>query len=116
MSFWKRRRIAEFVRSTQGVPVFSQKIAGALAAARGPAGAIAGWASRLPPGLDEAAGREGIPLIRVEDGFIRSVGLGSDFTPPASLVFDSRGMYFDPRVRSDLEILLRETKFTPAAS
>jgi capsular polysaccharide export protein len=53
-------------------------------------------------------------LIRVEDGFVRSVGLGSDFLPPASLVFDSRGMYFDPSVRSDLEILLREAEFTPA--
>jgi capsular polysaccharide export protein len=60
------------------------------------------------------AARSGVPLIRVEDGFIRSVGLGSDFLPPASLVCDSRGMYFDPRQQSDLEILLRETEFSPA--
>ncbi|HEX3860100.1 MAG TPA: capsular biosynthesis protein [Stellaceae bacterium] len=118
MSFWKRRRIAEFVRSSSGTPVFRRDTAGALAAAQHgaetPPRAIAGWASRLPPGLDEAAAEQHVPLIRVEDGFIRSVGLGSDFMPPASLVFDSRGMYFDPRVRSDLEILLRETDFTPA--
>jgi capsular polysaccharide export protein len=116
MSFWKRRRIADFVRSSAGDPVFRRTAAGALAAVRrgAPARAIAGWASRLPGGIAEAAEREGVKLVRVEDGFIRSVGLGSDFLPPASLVFDSRGMYYDPRVRSDLEILLGEAEFGPA--
>jgi capsular polysaccharide export protein len=121
MSFWKRRRIAEFVRSAAGVPVFRRTVAGALAATRRgseaapPAPrAIAGWASRLPNGLADAAARHGVPLIRVEDGFIRSVGLGSDFLPPASLVFDSRGMYFDPRMQSELETLLAEAEFGPA--
>jgi capsular polysaccharide export protein len=115
MSFWKRRRIAEFLRSSAGVPVFRRTVAGALAAAgRDPArpNTIAGWASRLPDGLAETARRHRVPLIRVEDGFIRSVGLGSDFLPPASLVFDTSGMYFDPR-SSDLETLLRETEFAP---
>jgi capsular polysaccharide export protein len=118
MSFWKRRRIADFLRSSPGVPVFRRTIAGALDAAhahRGTEnGAIAGWASRLPDGLAEAAASAGVKLIRVEDGFIRSVGLGSDFLPPASLVFDGRGMYFDPRGGSDLECLLRASDFSPA--
>ncbi|MGE5270008.1 MAG: hypothetical protein ACM3JG_10100 [Thiohalocapsa sp.] len=117
MSFWKRRRLAEFLRSSSGVPVFRRTVAGALAAiGRHPdsPNTIAGWASRLPDGLAETAKRHGVPLIRVEDGFIRSVGLGSDFLPPASLVFDERGMYFDPRMSSDLEILLREAEFEPA--
>jgi capsular polysaccharide export protein len=117
MSFWKRRRVAEFVRSSQGVPRFRRSVGGALAAVRraaGPPGAIAGWASRLPEGLDAAAAQQGVPLIRVEDGFIRSVGLGSDFLPPASLVFDRTGMYYDPRRGSDLECLLRERHFDPA--
>jgi len=116
MSFWKRRRIADFVRSSAGDPVFRRTAAGALAAARrGTKGrAIAGWASRLPAGIAEATAQQGVPLIRVEDGFIRSVGLGSDFLPPASLVFDSRGMYYDPRAKSDLEILLGEAELGPA--
>jgi capsular polysaccharide export protein len=117
MSFWKRRRIADFLRSSSGVPAFCKTTEAAIRAARSAAtkepAAIAGWASRLPDGLAEAAEAAGIPLVRVEDGFIRSVGLGSDFLPAASLVFDSRGMYFDPRVRSDLEILLLETDFPP---
>jgi capsular polysaccharide export protein len=115
MSFWKRRRVADFVRTAAGIPAFSRTIAGALAASDGNAGAaIAGWASRLPEGLAEAATARGVKLIRVEDGFIRSVGLGSDFLPPASLVFDRRGMYYDPRGESDLEHLLRDATFSPA--
>jgi capsular polysaccharide export protein len=43
---------------------------------------------------------------RIEDGFLRSVGLGSDFARPSSLILDSRGIYFDPRSPSDLEFLL----------
>ncbi len=42
-------------------------------------------------------------LHRVEDGFIRSVGLGSDRTEPLSLVIDSDSLYFNPRTESDLE-------------
>lgn len=45
-------------------------------------------------------------MILVEDGFIRSKGLGVHFSPPCSLVFDSRGIYFDARTESDLEYLL----------
>lgn len=49
--------------------------------------------------------------MRVEDGFLRSVGLGSDFVPAASLVLDSRGMHYDPGVCTDLQRLLRDTEF-----
>lgn len=45
-------------------------------------------------------------IIRVEDGFIRSVGLGADMTKPASWVLDSSGMYYDATRPSDLENLL----------
>jgi capsular polysaccharide export protein len=112
MSFWKRRRIADFLCSAAGAPPFRRSVRGALAAARRrPGGAVAVWASRLPRGLAEASRRHAIPLLRVEDGFVRSVGLGADFMPAASLVLDRRGMYFDPTRESDLEILLRETVF-----
>lgn len=112
MSFWKRRRIAEFVASGDAGPKFRRTAAGAVRAARDSGGAIAVWASRVPAGLVEAAAAGRIPLIRVEDGFIRSVGLGSDFLPPASLVFDRSGMYYDPRQPSDLETMLRDTEFS----
>jgi capsular polysaccharide export protein len=118
MSFWKRRRVADFLRSTAGTPAFRRTAAGAVATARLESAteprAIAVWASRMPPGLAEMAGRHRVPLIRVEDGFVRSVGLGADFLPPASLVFDGGGMYYDPRSRSDLESLLAGAEFAPA--
>ncbi len=115
MSFWKRRRVAEFFRSTVGTPIFRRTTKGALrAAGAGSGGAIAVWASRIPAGLVDATARQKIALIRVEDGFVRSVGLGSDFVPAASLVLDRSGMYYDPDARSDLEQLLLEAEFDAA--
>jgi capsular polysaccharide export protein len=112
MSFWKRRQVADFLRSNSGTPAFRRTTRAALARVRArPGAAIAAWASRIPAGLVEATRAGGIPLIRVEDGFVRSVGLGSDFMPAASLVLDSRSMYFDPSARSDLEQLLVQSEF-----
>jgi capsular polysaccharide export protein len=48
---------------------------------------------------------------KVEDGFIRSTGLGSDYTPPLSLVVDKTGIYYDPTHSSDLEIILQNHAF-----
>jgi capsular polysaccharide export protein len=45
---------------------------------------------------------------------VRSVGLGSDFVPAASLVLDRSSMYYDPDARSDLEQLLLEAEFDAA--
>lgn len=50
--------------------------------------------------------------IRVEDGFIRSVGLGADLTLPQSWVIDDIGMYYDATRPSRLEQILKETEFS----
>ena len=42
----------------------------------------------------------------VEDGFIRSIGLGAELIRPLSLVFDDVGIYYDATRPSRLEILL----------
>lgn len=52
-----------------------------------------------------------IHISRVEDGFIRSISLGSDLTRPYSLVVDSQGIYFDPSQASDLEVILATYEF-----
>lgn len=44
--------------------------------------------------------------IRVEDGFLRSRGLGAALTPPLSLIADDLGIYFDPTNPSRLEALI----------
>jgi capsular polysaccharide export protein len=51
------------------------------------------------------------PLVRVEDGFVRSVGLGSDLIAPRSIVVDTRGIYFDARQTNDLIELLNHHDF-----
>lgn len=43
---------------------------------------------------------------RLEDGFLRSAGLGAALTPPLSLVLDDLGMYYDPTRESRLERLI----------
>lgn len=47
----------------------------------------------------------------VEDGFLRSVGLGADLVRPLSWVIDSRGIYYDASQPSDLEHLLQTKPF-----
>jgi capsular polysaccharide export protein len=42
----------------------------------------------------------------VEDGFLRSRGLGAKLVPPMSLVLDRQGIYYDPRQPSDLDDLI----------
>lgn len=46
-------------------------------------------------------------VTRMEDGFVRSVGLGSNFTAPRSLVIDDLGIYFDATQPSRLEHMLQ---------
>jgi capsular polysaccharide export protein len=62
-------------------------------------------------GSVELAGRR---VIRTEDGFLRSVGLGADLIPPLSWTCDSTGIHYDPTRPSGLEELLSNTSFDPA--
>ena len=70
------------------------------------------WSHRVNDALEQACQRQGTPIWRMEDGFIRSVGLGVDLTRPLSLVTDSQGIYYDASRPSDLEQLLNTEVFT----
>ena len=59
------------------------------------------WAGKEPPHLKTTA-----PILRIEDGFLRSRGLGANLTPPLSLVADDMGIYYDPTRPSRLEALI----------
>lgn len=111
MSWWKQPRIGEFLRGDRGTPRFFRDVAAAVRHAQREHGAIAVWASREPRELAAAAQAAGVAVHRVEDGFLRSVGLGADFTPAASIVVDGRGIYYDPTHPSDLEHLLNTADF-----
>jgi capsular polysaccharide export protein len=70
------------------------------------------WGARPPLELIEYVQVRQSRLLHVEDGFIRSVGLGSDLIRPLSLVMDERGLYFDATRPSDLEVMLNSHAFT----
>lgn len=50
-------------------------------------------------------------LLRIEDGFLRSVGLGASFVRPLSWVIDRKGIYYDATAPSELEQMLQERAF-----
>lgn len=76
-------------------------------AALAPGCVLALWGSAaVPPGLPA-----GVHVWRLEDGFLRSVGLGADLVRPLSWVIDRRGIYFDAGAPSDLEQMLEHAEF-----
>lgn len=107
---WKRRRLRAMFRNGHG-PVFRSSAAAAVRVARRRGGAIAGWASRMPGGIEAAAADAGVPLWWMEDGFIRSAGLGAALVQPSSLTLDSRCQHCDPAQPSDLEVMLQTADF-----
>ncbi len=51
-------------------------------------------------------------LYTMEDGFVRSAGLGVDLNKPSSLVVDTKGIYYDCTRPSDLEGILNSISLT----
>jgi capsular polysaccharide export protein len=69
------------------------------------------WKSRTTSRVLTKLANNGAHVGEIEDGFIRSVGLGANCVPPLSAIVDVTGIYFDPSQESDLEILLQQDKF-----
>jgi capsular polysaccharide export protein len=110
---WKRRRLKQFFAlATPGSP-FVDDAEDCVKRAQASGGAIGVWPAATPEALIARAEQAGAPIRRIEDGFVRSVGLGSDLLPPCSIVVDRLGIYYDPGQPSDLERILMETAFTP---
>jgi len=72
---------------------------------------VASWGRKLDTALASRPPEK--PVIRVEDGFLRSVGLGADLIRPVSWVQDDIGIYYDATRASRLEQLLAQTAFSP---
>lgn len=70
------------------------------------------WGASPPSEVIAFAHEKQLKLLHLEDGFIRSIGLGSDLIRPQSLVLDERGIYFDATRPSDLEHMLATREFT----
>lgn len=63
-------------------------------------------------GSAEYAFKDPVHLLRVEDGFLRSSGLGAHLVPPLSWVLDDMGIYYDASRVSRLEKVLNTTEFS----
>lgn len=111
---WKRERISALLASAGPPPIFLKQPEQAIAAAKKGGGAALVWAPRAKPGLVAAARTAGVPLVFLEDGFLRSSGLGAAFRPGGSFVLDHRGPHYDPAQQTDLEILLNQAEFGAA--
>jgi len=70
------------------------------------------WGYKHPEFLPTFCERHGIPLVRIEDGFLRSVALGRQGAPPLSICVDRSGIYFDPTRPSDLEKIIETYDFS----
>lgn len=101
------RRLMNSPLGARGGIAFHPSATSALSAAKSDGGRLVVWAGREPEQLAEQAKAMGAALFRMEDGFLRSRGLGSDFTPALSAVLDGTGVHYDPSAPSDLETLIQ---------
>ena len=114
MAWWKRPAMGRALRALGHSDRFESDTARVVSEARRAGEAVGVWAAREAPDLAERADAAGVPVVRVEDGFLRSVGLGADFTPAASLILDRSGIYYDPFGPSDLETARESAPTAPA--
>jgi len=105
-NFWKKNSVKSFFKPLNKNKIyFNKKIKNSKNAK------IFIWGKKKFDEVEKFAKEKNISVFRVEDGFIRSVTLGSDLTKAYSLVVDSRGIYFDPTQESDLEWILNNYEF-----
>lgn len=108
---WKRERVGALLASAGPAPIFAQKPDQAIATAKAQGGAALVWAARAKPSFMAKAAAAQVPVLFLEDGFLRSAGIGAAFRPGGSFVLDHRGPHYDPAQPSDLEVLLNEADF-----
>jgi len=103
MRLWKRGALQSFFGREKPV-IFAARAEDAVRIAKRRGRDLLIWAAAGdPPDLPG-----GLRARRVEDGLIRSRGLGADLVPPLSLIADGRGISYDPGRPSDLEALLEK--------
>ncbi|MXP52765.1 capsular polysaccharide biosynthesis protein [Pantoea sp. Seng] len=106
LSLWKSTILKPFLHTTANKLSFSRHCRAATACVV--------WGVRGEQRWQDKARTRQLPLWRMEDGFLRSSGLGSDLLPPLSLVLDKRGIYYDARRSSDLEVMMNHSELTLA--
>ena len=108
---WKKNHIKTFLKS-DAEPVFVSSADQAIKKGFNAESQLVSWSSKDQSEVVKLEAQFSIKTWWVEDGFIRSAGLGTDLTAPASLVLDKTGIYYDPNQPSDLEVTLQNKKFS----
>ena len=98
MRAWKRGRLQQIFGRHKPL-IFSNNHASAQVKSQKTGRDLLVWAGKDTPDLG--------PCRRVEDGFLRSRGLGAALVPPLSLITDDLGIYYDPSRPSQLERLIQ---------
>ena len=106
-AFWKQAHVAPLLWGGAAAPRFIRNSASAAPGTR-----VALWRSKVSLSDLSALERMNADLVDVEDGFLRSRGLGADCVPPLSITVDPRGSHFDPTHESELEFLLERSQFS----
>jgi capsular polysaccharide export protein len=100
-SRWKRPIVQAYFQGSE--VVFKKRASSACKADMATVWGHKPFAGQLP---------QGVQAVRLEDGFLRSVGLGADLVSPVSWVMDQTGIYFDATCPSDLELILQNQEFS----
>ena len=112
VSWWNHRAVATLLAQPTWRPPFYDDFAQALERAATITGDLVAWASKLTAEHEAAATARDVRVVRIEDGFLRSVGLGAGLTAGGSFVLDGRGIHYDGSRASDIEHLLETAEVT----
>jgi capsular polysaccharide export protein len=99
MRAWKRPWVQAFFGREKPV-IFARDAVQAVALARKTGRDLLLW------GTTAVANTQGVVVRRIEDGFLRSRGLGAELVPALGLMVDGLGLYFDPSHPSAVEATL----------
>ena len=105
-AFWKRPTVAPLIWNGSDEVRFVSRLKDVDRTR-----AVAVWKARTPPALLAELESSALTLVEVEDGFIRSAGLGADCVPPLSITVDRLGVHFDASSPSELERLIERGPF-----
>lgn len=79
-----------------------------------PGDTVFAWISRTAPAVIADLAARGVGVGEIEDGMVRSQGLGANCVPPLSVIVDRQGPHFDPSRPNGLEDMLAGMDFPPA--